>query len=179
MNTSVMIDAANLARDPEQTSGVLSEVLAHVRELKDFYPHFDLWLTDQVLPGLSNGDRSILVEHRNGVLAGLAILKDDGLEKKLCCLRVLPGFQDTGLGYRMFEKAFDQLGTRSPLLSVAEERLPTFKRLFDHFGFELAETHHGLYRAGRIEFAFNGVLMLPHTVLNAASLGKRSSVARA
>lgn len=176
MNTSVMIDAASLARDPEQTSGVLSEVLSHVRDLKDLYPHFDVWLTDQVLPGLSSGDRSILVEHRSGVLAGLAILKDDGFEKKLCCLRVLPGFQDTGLGYRMFEKAFDQLETRSPLLSVAEERLPVFTRLFDHFGFELAETHRDLYREGRTEFAFNGVLMLPHTASN-ARLRDRASAA--
>lgn len=176
MNTSVMIDAASLARDPEQTSVVLSEVLTHVHDLRDFYPNFDAWLTDHVLPGLSGGDRAILVEHRNGVLAGLAILKDDELEKKLCCLRVLPGFQDTGLGYRMFEKAFDQLETRSPLLSVAEERLPAFRRLFDHFGFELAETHQGLYREGRMEFAFNGVLMLPHALPN-ASQSRQSSVA--
>ncbi|CAE6816083.1 hypothetical protein R69927_00432 [Paraburkholderia domus] len=162
MNVSKVIDAVSLARDPEQTSGMLTEVLARVQDLKDVYPQFESWLADRVLPGLRTGDRSILVEYRHGELAGLAILKDDGSEKKICCLRVLPGFQDRhGLGVRLFEKAFNQLDSRNPLLSVAEERLPAFRRIFDHFGFELAETHKGLYRADRTEFVFNGTLFAP------------------
>ena len=162
MTMSKTIDAVSLARDPEQTSGMLAEVLAHVEDLKDFYPHFDTWLTDRVLPGLQSGERSILVEYRGGMLAGLAILKDDDQEKKLCCLRVLPSFLHArGLGVRMFEKAFEHPGTRSPLLSVAEERLPVFGRIFKHFGFELAEMHKDLYRVGRSEFVFNGALLLP------------------
>lgn len=177
MNVSKVIDAVSLAREPEHTSGMLSEVCARVRDLRDFYPEFDKWLAERVVPGLKTGERSILMEYRQGQLAALAILKDADEEKKLCCLRVLPGFQDTGLGYRMFEKAFDQLETRSPLLSVAEERLPVFKRLFDHFGFELAGTHHGLYREGRMEFAFNGALMLPrHAVSNANQRQRLSAV---
>lgn len=159
MNTSVVIDAVSLARDPETTSGVLAEVFAHVRDLKDVYPHFDAWLTDRVLPGLWSGDRSILVEHRDGMLAGLAILKDDGLEKKLCCLRVLRGFQDSrGLGVRLFDKALDILETQKPLLSVSEERLSAFERIFAHFGFEQVKRYEGLYRAGHSEISFNGEL---------------------
>ncbi|MFV8671605.1 GNAT family N-acetyltransferase [Ralstonia pseudosolanacearum] len=159
---SKIIDSVSLVRDPEQTFGMLSEVLAHVQDLKDFYPSFDVWFSERVLPGLSTGDRSILVEYRQGGLAGLAILKDDGMEKKLCCLRVLPGFQNVhGLGVRMFQRAFESLETERPLLSVAEERRPTFQRLFDYFDFELAEEYPSAYRIGRSEFAFNGCLYLP------------------
>jgi len=159
MNVSTIIDAASLARDPEQTSGMMSEVLARVQDLKDFYPSFDLWLVDQVIPGVHAGDRSILAEYRRGELAALAILKDDGLEKKLCCLRVLPDFKNiTGLGIRMFEKSFEVLGTEQPLLSVSEERLPTFDRIFSFFGFEKSKAYEGLYRPNATEFAFNGEL---------------------
>ncbi|MBJ9624098.1 hypothetical protein [Burkholderia multivorans] len=163
MNVSKVIDAVSLAREPEQTPGMLSEVCARVQDLRDFYPAFDKWLVERVVPGLQTGERSILIEYRQGQLAALAILKDADEEKKLCCLRVLPGFEDRhGLGVRLFEKSFEQLGTSAPLLSVAEERLPVFQRLFDHFGFELGASHKGIYRPGRTEYAFNGVLLVPN-----------------
>ncbi|MDN7555543.1 GNAT family N-acetyltransferase [Burkholderia vietnamiensis] len=160
---SKVIDAVSLAREPEQTSGMLSEVFARVQDLRDFYPAFDKWLAERVVPGLQTGERSILIEYRQGQLAALAILKDGDEEKKLCCLRVLPDFEDRhGLGVRLFEKSFEQLGTSAPLLSVAEERLPVFQRLFDHFGFELGASHEGIYRPGRTEYAFNGILLVPN-----------------
>ncbi len=162
MTMSKTIDVVSLARDQESASGMLAEVLTRVQDLKDFYPGFDAWLSQRVLPGLQSGDRSILVEYRQGLLAGLAILKDDGIEKKLCCLRVLPGFEGRyGLGVRLFEKSLEKLETKRPLLSVAEERLPAFVRLFNYFGFELGAVHHGLYRTERTEYAFNGTLIVP------------------
>lgn len=159
MYVSKIIDAVSLIRDPEQSSGMVTEVLARVNDLRDFYPRFDDWLAGKVLPGLVAGERTLLVEYRDGLLAALAVVKDDGLEKKLCCLRVFPGYQNShGLGIRMFHRAFDVLGTDKPVLSVAEERLPVFDRIFDHFGFELAAEYQELYRPGRSEFAFNGEL---------------------
>ena len=163
MYMSKVIDAVSLIRDAEQTSGMLAEVLAHVEDLRDFYPTFDSWISDRVLPGLHSGDRSILVEYRKGELAALAVLKDDGAEKKLCCLRVLPGFEDRhGLGVRLFEKSFDQLGTQTPLLSVAEERMHQYERIFNHFGFKKEGEYSGLYRESRKEYSFNGLLLAPH-----------------
>ena len=170
MTMSKTIDAVSLARDPEQTSGMLADVLGRMRDLKDLYPSFDEWVSARVIPGLRAGDRSILIEYRGGELAALAIIKDDGVEKKLCCLRVLPGFQNAhGLGVRMFQRAFDALETETPLLSVAEERLPAFERLFNYFKFELTERHEGIYRAGRSEFAFNGRLYTPASLLKKAA----------
>lgn len=162
MYMSKVIDAATISRDPEETSGMLAEVLAHVHDLKDYYPDFESWLTNLVVPGIAQGDRSVIVEYRQGRLAGLAILKDDGYEKKLCCLRVLPEFQQVaGLGVRLFEKSFDVLQTERPLLSVAEERVLLFGRIFEYFGFEQGDKYAGLYRHGKAEFSFNGSLLLP------------------
>lgn len=177
MTMSKTIDAVSLARDPEQTSGMLADVLRHMQDLKDLYPSFDEWVRTRVVPGLRAGDRSILIEYRGGELAALAITKDDGVEKKLCCLRVLPGFQNThGLGVRMFQRAFDALETEMPLLSVAEERLPAFERLFRHFKFELAERHEGIYRVGRSEFAFNGRLYTPASFTENAVQGAITTI---
>jgi hypothetical protein len=116
-------------------------------------------MSEKVLPGIAEGERSVLTEYRDGHLAALAIVKDDGLEKKLCCLRVLPGYQNlSGIGVRLFDRCFDVLGTDKPLLSVAEEQLPKFERLFKHYGFHEVQAYADYYRHGATEFAFNGNL---------------------
>ena len=46
------------------------------------YPNFDEWLKCKVFPGLFNGEREILIEHRQGKIAGLAIVKNNLMEKK-------------------------------------------------------------------------------------------------
>lgn len=144
---------------PDSVQGCLSDVMAHLHNLRDCYPNFDDWMKEKVMPGLLLGERSILVEYRNDQLAGFAIVKDDGFEKKLCCLRVLDEFQNSrGMGVRLFERAFDELGTDKPLLSVSEERFADFARLFKHFGFQMAKAYEGIYRPGKIEYAFNGLL---------------------
>jgi ribosomal protein S18 acetylase RimI-like enzyme len=159
MNVSAVIDRVSLDRDPERIQGMLAEVNSHVQHLNKFYPQFEQWMALRVMPGITAGERSILVEYRAGLLAGIAIVKDDGIEKKLCCLRVLPEFRDTrGLGVRLFDKAFDVLEEHAPLLSVTEERLSSFERIFRYFGFEIGEKYQDLYRIGKAEYSFNGSL---------------------
>jgi hypothetical protein len=159
---SKTIDRITLARDGEVAKACLSDVLMQIADLKDCYPEFDSWVKNKVIPGLYDGERSLLLEYRKGLLAGFAIIKDDGLEQKLCCLRVLDDYQNSyGMGVRLFKRAFDELGTEKPLLSVAEERLPAFSKIFNYFGFELGATYDGLYRVGRTEYAYNGLLDLP------------------
>jgi hypothetical protein len=156
------INRTSLIQSPELSQGCLADIASQLSSLRDCYPEFDMWYSDKVVPGISSGHRSILLEYRRDQLAGFAILKDDGAEKKLCCLRVTENFQRSiGLGIRMFERAFEELGTEKPLLSVSEERLPAFQRIFDHFGFELSAVYDGRYRWGKVEFAFNGLLDVP------------------
>lgn len=156
------INRITLKLEPETAGGCLADVISHLSALRDYYPEFDSWFDNKVLPDIYAGDRSILVEYRRSQLAGFAIVKDDGYEKKLCCLRVLEDFQNShGLGIRLFERAFEELETDKPLLSVAEERLSVFSRIFQYFRFESYKEYIGRYRAGRVEYAFNGLLDVP------------------
>jgi hypothetical protein len=159
---STTIDRISLSLLPESTQGCLADVLMHAQELSGGYPDFNAWISGKVIPGLRVGDRTIITEYRDGELAGFAILKDDGWEKKLCCLRIQPEFQNgLGLGVRLFQRAFQELDTDKPLLSVAGERLPEFHRIFKYFGFELSQEYLGRYRKNSVEYAFNGLLDLP------------------
>lgn len=153
-----LLDKNAWVRNPEISRGVIQEVWARLSDLTDQYPDFSLWFQYKVVPGISAGHRSLIAEYRNGVIAGLAIIKDTDEEQKLCCLRVVEEFHATGLGIRLFEKSFELLNNDKPLLSISDVRLPEFARVCSYFGFELDQELRDFYRPGHTEFVFNGTL---------------------
>lgn len=125
----------------------------------DSYPEFLRWINGKVIPGIYSGERTVIIEKREGRIAGLLILKHMGTEKKLCTLRVRDPYQNKGLGVRLFENAFQILNTEYPLLSVSDQNLEKFSRIFEHFGFRKEKEYQGLYLPSITEHAFNGTLI--------------------
>lgn len=56
-----------------------------------------------------------------------------------------------------FRKSFDVLGTSTakPLLSISEDKLPEFEKIFNYFGFVKTETYHNLYYPNTTEISYN------------------------
>jgi ribosomal protein S18 acetylase RimI-like enzyme len=159
MQRAVLIDAASIATTPQLVPWCRQLIRADLNFFAGLYPGFANWFDRQVVPGLTNGERTILIEQRYGETAGLLILKNSVHERKICTLRVRDHFQNRGLGVRLFEKAFAILGTTAPLLSASQENLQAFDRLFRYFGFRFEREYEGLYRPYRSEFSFNGLLV--------------------
>ncbi|WP_218022564.1 GNAT family N-acetyltransferase [Pseudomonas frederiksbergensis] len=153
-----VIDRKFLIANPWAHDELMPLIMGHLYELSGYYPEFNQWLDHKVIPGLVSGERSILLEHSRGQLAGLAIVKDDSVEQKLCCLRVLPKFQGTGVGLKLFERSFEALNNSAPLLSIAEEQKHVFEKLFKYYGFELAKKYYSYYRPRKDELSFNGLI---------------------
>jgi len=158
LNSTRIIDRDFIIANPESFSQLGDFIRTSLFGLSGYYPLFDQWLESKVLPGILSGERTVLVEYYRRRFSGLAIIKDDGIEQKLCCLRVMPEFQGSGTGLRLFERAFEHLENDMPLLSIAEEQRDTFKKLFSHYGFELAKEYKNYYRPLKDELSFNGLI---------------------
>lgn len=156
---SLLVTHKMFESDPERFDNLVDSTRDHLIHLSSFYPSFAHWYDCKVVPGLRRGDRTLVLRYFNGPLGGIAITKDDGLEKKLCCLRVLPHLNGSGLGLRLFEDAFQVLSTEKPLLSVSDEQLLKFHRIFTHFGFVHGKRYDDLYRVGCVEHSYNGQLV--------------------
>lgn len=152
------LDRANLSTSPELLVNFARLIREDARFLRGAYPNFDEWFDTKVLPGVALGERTVIIEEREGHSVGLLILKHTDKEQKLCTLRVRPEFEYRGLGVRLFNTAFEVLGTNRPLLSVSEVALPKFARLFEHFGFAWEATYQGLYLPRVQELSYNGLL---------------------
>jgi len=154
----VFISHSTTASDPERMMQFVRAISDDMVFLRESYPGFDEWLLGKVIPGIYAGERTAVVELRDSAVAGLLIVKHSDTEKKLCTLRVRPDFESRGLGVRLFETAFDLLGTDRPLLSVSEPSIPNFSRLFTHFGFSKEAVYGGRYLPHVDEFSYNGYL---------------------
>jgi len=141
-----------------QLRDISRAVYSNIAHLEQSYPKFKEWYTTKVVDGIMNGSRSFIIELRDGKIAGVAILKDDVSEKKVCTISVDKEFQAKGLGFRLFEKSMRLLDTDKPLASVSENRLPEFEKIFQHFNYECSAEYRGLYIPRKSEFSFNGVL---------------------
>lgn len=155
---TLIINRASLLASPDLLDVFFQLAREDVQFLRGTYPDFDEWLRKKVLPGISQGERTILVEERDARPVGLLIVKHTPDERKLCTLRVRPEYEYRGMGVRLFSTAFELLGTTRPLLSISEVALPKFGRIFDYFGFGCEATYNGLYLPHIQELSYNGVL---------------------
>ncbi|MBG0801484.1 GNAT family N-acetyltransferase [Methylocystis sp. H4A] len=151
--------------DPYRLSAIIGsengDCWSALRRLECFYPGFENWYHTQVMPGLRLGTREAFLSYRENFLAGVAIVKRDPSETKLCTLWVVPEFRGLGIGRTLAASAFEWLGTNRPLFTVPEERIGEFDKLVSAWHFKRTQVIEGVYRSGKLEHVFNGRLIRP------------------
>lgn len=131
-----------------------------LKPLSSFYPDFNNWYWDKVVPGVLLGEDKLIVMKKNEQVAGVSILKDRE-EKKLRCLRISPEFQQKGMGLYLIDESLKVLDSDKPLCSVSEEMMHDFSRIFiNRYEFDLTHVYNNLYRKGKLEYEFNGTKFL-------------------
>lgn len=124
-----------------------------LEDSKRYYPDFYKWYHNKVIPGLLNLDRKLVLEYRNGLVAGIAIIKKS--ENKVCTLQVIDGFKNKGIALKLIERCFLVLETRQPFFTISEEKLPEYQTIFEHYAFKCTSIHDSLYRSSKKEYFFN------------------------
>lgn len=130
-----------------------NEVYKRISNAKAYYPNFDRWYYHNVIPSVFSGDKEFIFEMRKEKIVGIAIIKHS--EKKLCHLSIFEEYKNRGYGLALFEKVFKKLDTKKPYLTVSEEKYIEFKKIFNHYGFQLSDKQVGVYRRDKVEYYFN------------------------
>lgn len=138
-----------------------------LKELAQSYPNFEKWFYDIVIPEIEmkNGTREIIIalseiEDKNPttILTGIAILKKTEKERKICTFRILDDYRNQGVGTELFEKCFEYLETRSPIITISENRKHMFDYHLDVYNFEETQQLEDYYIKGSTEYVYNGFL---------------------
>jgi GNAT superfamily N-acetyltransferase len=124
--------------------------------LKATYPGFSNWYWSKVVPGVLRGTRAILRQGPVDAPSGLAIVKRDAAENKICTLWVSEAGRGRGLGHDLLKEAIDWIGDDRPLFTVPAQRYDEFQPLMKRFCFEETARLNSLYRPGVVEHIYNG-----------------------
>ena len=131
------------------------DALEFLLPISDSYPNIQNWFEKQVVPGLSVGSRMLFIHRKEGKVVALGIAKKTSKEKKVCTVRVASEYVGKGLGIKIFKEAMIWLETDKPHLTVSEDKLAEFERIFEFFGYKLTSTVSGLYKPNKVEYLFN------------------------
>ena len=126
---------------------------------KQKYPKFNCWF-NKVSSEMLSGKRIIYlvfdVFKKEKKIIGIMVLKKTKEEKKICSVYVSKEHRQKGIASKLFEKAFEELGTRTPVISVAKDSYKdAIKHLINKYNFKLTQKKIGLYRKHRLELFFN------------------------
>lgn len=138
-----------------EEASTLWPTLAH---LEGIYPGFRNWYFGKVVAGLAAGSRHILRAGSMSDPTGIAIVKREHGEAKICTLWVAEQERHGGLGLDLFQEAIEWCDTDKPLFTVPEERYDEFVPLLRRHSFEETARVRSLYRPGVIEHIFNGLV---------------------
>lgn len=137
-------------------------------DLESTYPDFYNWYNKKVINDLKmhRNNRNILFAvsmiNDNGKikkrLTGIAIIKRNHQERKICTFRVFPEYQKQGVGTALLKLCFNYLETERPLISISEKSIGRFSAFIDKYNWTLCQILPGYYKKGITEFVFNGFL---------------------
>lgn len=125
-------------------------------DLDKYYPNITHWYTNKVIPGIIVGDEKMIIATENNIIKGFVMGKKTEAETKLRCIRVVPDYQYNGLGTTLIEKMTELLECEKPHLTVAEELIHHYSRIFvNRYNFNLDHVSKGEYRNNKLEYHFN------------------------
>ncbi|RKP47853.1 GNAT family N-acetyltransferase [Cohnella endophytica] len=138
----------------------------YLKDLTESYPEFEKWFFDAVIPEIEmkNGNRQIIivlseVEAKPSlVLTGIAILKKTDTEKKICTIRIHDNFRNQGIGSELFEKCFEYLETRKPIITISSDRKEMFETHIKNYNFSETQILKDYYKKDSTEYVYNGYL---------------------
>lgn len=129
-----------------------------ITKLEESYPDFNSWYWNKVVPGVVLGNDKIIIGSIKDEVVGVSILKDNGHEKKIRALRIEDRFQKRGYGIGMIDKSLEELMCDKPLVSVSQDLLHHYSRIFiNRYDFDMTYVHKGLYHRDKLEYQFNGL----------------------
>lgn len=125
---------------------------------KDYPNHFEWYWTKQV-PRVFNGTGEIVICTAGTNVIGVAFLKKDEKERKICTFLVDEAYRGKHLATKILEKSFAYLGTTKPIISFADYKLPLFENIIRKYDWKLTQTmEKGYYNDSSFELVYNGEL---------------------
>lgn len=121
------------------------------------YPNYFEWYWTKELPRVLNNKGEIIICTINNNVVGVAFLKKDNTERKICTLLVIEKYRGKHIATKILEKSFEYLGTTKPLATIAEYKFPMYEKIIQKYNWKLTQKiGKGHYNNISGELVYNG-----------------------
>ncbi len=128
-------------------------------ELCTSYPNHFNWYWEKQIPRVLNGTGEIVICTVDNNIAGVAFLKNDTTEKKICTFCVMEEFRGKHIATRVLDTAFKFLETTKPMITISDYKLDMFEHIIKKYGWVQTQVMEiGYYNNDTREIVFNGQL---------------------
>lgn len=132
------------------------KALSHfLNAVSPMYPDFSIWWNFTFRRGLSSGQRKIVLAHYGDQIVGVALLKKNMHESKICTFYIAPDFREMGVGGELMDLALETLDSNNTFITVSDERQRQLAPLLSSRGFILVNSVDGLYRSKSSEHFYS------------------------
>lgn len=100
------------------------------------YPDYYKWYYQKNLPRILDGHGEAIFYLDGFQVVGLAMLKRDSLESKICTLLIDEEYRKKGFSSLILEDSFKFLGTDKPLITIPQSRLDEFSKIINAYGWD-------------------------------------------
>lgn len=100
------------------------------------YQEYLKWYYSKNIPRVLNGTGEIIFYLDGFTISGLAILKKDVDEKKICTLMINEEYRKKGYSKEILESAFEYLETDKPLITIPTKRIEEFQSIITAYDWE-------------------------------------------
>lgn len=100
------------------------------------YPEYLKWYYNKNIPRILNKAGEIIFYLDGFTIAGLAILKKDIEEAKICTLLINEEYRKKGYSKELLESSFEFLGTDKPLITIPSKRIEEFQKIIIAYGWK-------------------------------------------
>lgn len=142
-----------------QFGQLVSWVYSVTSSISKDYRNYHKWYWQKVVPGLVNKTREILIAWTNAGPAGVAILKSENGERKICTLMIFEAFRSQNIATVLLTESFKYLGTTKPLITIPDYKLQQFSAIVQKYSWEQTQVlDKGYYNDTSKELVFNGTI---------------------
>lgn len=148
-----------------------NEIYRFLGRLKFEYHGFHSWYKNLFEKSFDlKCNREIILCEDQLRIAGVAIVKNEFEERKICTLRVAGEYQRQGIGHNLVEMCMAQLNTEKPMITLHKNKYNQFEKLLCYYNFELEQTQRHYYSIFSTELVFNGLLPQKEFLFNKIEL---------
>jgi len=132
----------------------LYQVYDEFKHLDNYYPEFQNWYYNKLIPSVINGKGTALVLMDRNQMVGMSLFKPG----KLQASRIFPKYQNKGQGIRLLDRTFKEMNNDKPFVTISEEMFHQYSRIFiNRYNFSIPKVEKGIYRPGKLEYLFNDI----------------------